>query len=131
MPEPLRDRTSGGSCRLRSEWGRGRVYRGGGVPVGGGGAREAGGERADALRPVVECGVGVPPLLERQGRPELAYCDIGRHGHTSLSESLPTKQARQESLASSRMSRSDSDCETGPAGIEPATPGFGDRCSTN
>lgn len=23
------------------------------------------------------------------------------------------------------------DCETGPAGLEPATPGFGDRCSTN
>src|SRR5216117_2193532 len=27
--------------------------------------------------------------------------------------------------------RSVSDCETGPAGLEPATPGFGDRCSTN
>ena len=45
-------------------------------------------------------------------------------------------QARQESLAPAQRpdgpaSRNVSDCEAGPAGIEPATPGFGDRCSTN
>src|SRR2546426_9966994 len=42
---------------------------------------------ADDLGPHVECGVGVPPLLERQGRPELAYRDISRHDHTSFASS--------------------------------------------
>src|SRR5207245_10679984 len=80
-----RDAATVGRQRKRGEpaW----RYLEGGVPVVVCERRQAKRQLANDLRPHVECGVGVAPLLERQGRPELAYRDIGRHGHTSLSES--------------------------------------------
>ena len=96
----------------------------------------------------VKAGLGLRALPcsgdDEYARLHADYADVGRYfdrvARAPGRESAPARvqsrvqSGRADDTSSTRRPATrggTTDWTTGPAGIEPATPGFGDRCSTN
>ncbi len=104
---------------------------------------------------LARAGMPLPQLAQQLGHATIAmtmryarfhadYTDVGRYfdrvaralGRESAPARVQSRVQSRERSDASGPSRpvtdgGTTDWKTGPAGIEPATPGFGDRCSTN
>ena len=79
-------------------------------------------------------------MTMRYARFHAGYTDVGRYfDRVALALGRQSAPARVQSTGAGDAGGTGrpatrggtTDWKTGPAGIEPATPGFGDRCSTN